>query len=76
MSSVTDLDAHALRALVDRQMITELIHRYYRAMDRIDETLGHSIFHPDATADYGDFFRGDGYGAIDVVCKSHRVDRR
>ena len=72
MSSVNELDAHALRDLIDRQQIVELIHRYARCVDRIDEALGHSVFHPDATADYGDFYQGSGFGAIDAICESHR----
>jgi hypothetical protein len=58
-----------LRSLLDRQAIGELIHRYCRS---IDEPLGHSIFHPDATADYGAFYQGSGHGAIDAICASHR----
>lgn len=73
MSLGIDYRMDTVRELVDRQEIAELIHRYCRAVDRIDEALGHSIFHPDATADYGDFYRGSGHGAIDAVCTSHRA---
>ena len=72
MSLVSDAGEKALRELLDRQQIADLIHRYCRAVDRIDEDLGHSIFHPGATADYGEFYQGSGYGAIDAVCQSHR----
>lgn len=72
MSSANDADGQALRELIDQRSIEKLIHRYCRAVDRIDPALGHSIFHPDATADYGSFFQGSGYGAIDAVCESHR----
>ena len=61
-----------LRAIADRQEITDLIYRYCRAVDRLDVPLGHSIWHADATADYGEaVYRGDGRGAIDHICKQH-----
>jgi len=61
-----------LRQLADRQTITDLIYRYCRAVDRIDPELGKSVFHPDSTADYGTFFKGNGHDMIDAVCESHR----
>ena len=72
MSLVTEADPGALRELLDRQELATLIHRYSRCVDRIDEALGHSLFHADATADYGDFYQGSGRGAIDAICESHR----
>lgn len=73
MFSGTERENGALRELLDRQQIMDLIQRYCRSVDRIDEALGHSIFHPDATADFGDFYQGSGRGAIDAVCASHRA---
>ena len=72
MSLATDTGAGSLRQLLDRQEIETLIHRYSRCVDRIDEELGHSLFHADATADYGSFYQGSGRGAIDAICASHR----
>jgi len=43
-----------------------------RSLDRLDETLGHSIWHEDGIAEYGDFYRGDGPGVIDLICAQHR----
>jgi len=63
----------SLQALVDRQRITELIYRYCRSVDRLDEPLGYSIWHEDAIADYGDFYCGDGPGVIDLICAQHRL---
>ena len=63
----------AFRSVRDRQEITDLIHRYCRAVDRIDEELGKSVFHSHATADYGDFYQGSGHGAITKICESHRA---
>jgi SnoaL-like domain len=60
-------------ALADRAAITELIYRYCRAVDRLDEPLGHSIWHEDGTADYGaGFYVGPGKGVIDLICRQHR----
>ncbi len=44
-----------LRALLDKQAITEVIHRYARALDRCDIELLRSCFHPDSTHDHGEF---------------------
>lgn len=62
----------AVELLTARATITDLIHRYCRAVDRIDAELGYTIFHEDATADYGEFYNGGGRGAIDAICESHR----
>jgi hypothetical protein len=62
-----------LRAVGDRQEITDQIYRYCRAMDRIDHELGYSVWHVDGTADYGEaVFQGTGRGFIDHVCIQHR----
>jgi hypothetical protein len=56
----------------DRQQITDLIYRYCRAVDRLDIALGQSIWHEDATADYGeDYYQGPGKGVIELICKHH-----
>ena len=38
----------ALKALIDRQAITEVLYRYSRAMDRMDREEALAVFHPDA----------------------------
>ncbi len=48
-------DHQALRALIDKQAITEVIHTYARALDRCDLGLLLSCFHPDSTHDHGEF---------------------
>ncbi len=65
-------DQQLLRAVTDRQAITDQIHRYCRAMDRIDAELGYSVWHNGAEADYGAIFRGTGHAFIDWVCEVHR----
>ncbi|MDD5585417.1 MAG: nuclear transport factor 2 family protein [Alphaproteobacteria bacterium] len=42
-----------LQAVVDKHEIAELLSRFARGVDRIDETLLRSVFHPDATLDLG-----------------------
>ena len=71
MSGGPLLDEASLRAVIDRQQITDQIYRYCRAMDRIDRDLGYSIWHEDGTADYGRNFQGTGWGFIDHVCQQH-----
>ena len=61
----------ALDDLLAKQAITEALADYCRAMDRIDDALGRSVFHPDATADYGAMFDGTGHGFIDFVHVAH-----
>jgi hypothetical protein len=63
---------NAVQTLLDKQTITELIYRYCRAVDRIDPELGYTVFHADASVDYGDFYQGDGRGLIDRICAQHR----
>lgn len=69
------MDEKDLQALIDRQAITELLHRYCRAMDRVDHELGYSIWHEGAEADYGAIFKGSGREFIDWVCEGHLRQR-
>lgn len=58
--------------MTDREAITDLIHRYCRAVDRLDHELGYAIWHADGTADYGEgVYQGSGRGFIDFVCEQH-----
>jgi hypothetical protein len=66
------MDERALTALLAKQEITEAIYRYCRAMDRIDDALGYSVWHDDAVADYGAMFQGTGHGFIDFVHTAHQ----
>jgi hypothetical protein len=66
------IDEAAVQALLDKQAITEAIYTYCRAVDRLDVPLGHSIWHADATADYGaGIYQGPGKGVIDLICAQH-----
>ena len=42
-----------LQRLLDRQSILDCIHRYCRALDRHDDELLASVFHPDAIDNHG-----------------------
>lgn len=67
------MNDHSLRAVADRQQISDLIYRYCRAVDRLDIALGHSIWHDDGIADYGAaVYQGPGRGVIDLICAQHR----
>lgn len=65
------MNGDALEQLLAKQEISERLHDYVRAMDRIDDELGRSVFHPDAPADYGPMFQGTGHGFIDFVHAAH-----
>lgn len=61
-----------LAAIADRLAITDVIHHYCRAMDRIDPELGYGVWHWDGTADYGPIFHGSGRAFVDWACEQHR----
>jgi hypothetical protein len=64
-------DHEAMRALQDRMAITDRLHQYCYAMDRIDHELGYDVWHPDGTADYSDIFHGTGREFVDWVQAQH-----
>ena len=67
------IDASSMQQLLDHQLITDQLHRYARAMDRIDNTLGRSVFHEDALADYGEIYQGTGHGFVEWVSEMHKT---
>jgi SnoaL-like domain len=46
---------HSLRELLDKQAIHEVLMRYCRGIDRCDEELLRTVYHPDATDNHGLF---------------------
>lgn len=59
--------------LLAKQEIYELSCNYMRALDRLDAALMHTVFHKDATVDYG-FFKGSATDFVDyaqTVLKDH-----
>lgn len=59
-----------MRALLDKQAISEALYTYCRAVDRADHELGYSVWHDDAEADYGSIYKGTGRGAMGYICDS------
>ena len=53
--SLDEKTERALRVLLDKQEIHEVLMRYCRGIDRCDAELLHSVYHPDATDDHGLF---------------------
>lgn len=60
-----------MRAVADRQQITDLLNSYGRAMDRMDADVGYAIFHEDSVADYFGHYQGSGRGFIDHANIQH-----
>lgn len=60
-----------LADLLAKQEIAGRLNDYCRAMDRIDDYLGRSVFHADAPANYRGIYEGTGHGFIDFVHQSH-----
>lgn len=48
--------------LIEKEAIREQIYNYCRALDRIDNELGYSVFAEDSKVDYGPTYKGDGPG--------------
>lgn len=63
----------SLKQLIDRQAITDQVYSYCRAVDRIDQELGYSIWHEGGTAHYDPLYKGSGRGCVDWVCAQHRA---
>jgi len=57
-----------LQALLDERAITEVLHRYCRGVDRLDEELLASAYHADATDQHGAFV-GSGHDFARLVVK-------
>ena len=61
-----------LKTLIEKEEIRDQIYVYCRALDRIDNELGYSVFAEDSVVDYGPTYRGDGRGFIDNMLEQHR----
>lgn len=63
-----------IEELTAREEIQEVVSRYFRAMDRVDDELGYSIFHDDGYGDYGPgIFSGPGRELIDWLNDYNRT---
>lgn len=61
-----------LEKLIEKEAIRDQIYAYCRALDRIDNELGYSVFAEDSKVDYGPTYKGTGRGFIDMMLKMHR----
>lgn len=61
-----------MQQLLAKEAIREQIYQYCRALDRIDNELGYTVFAEDAQVDYGPTYKGDGRGFIDMMLNMHR----
>jgi hypothetical protein len=64
-----------LRELLDRRAIDDLLARYCRCLDWLDEDGLATVFWPDAEIDYG-FFRGTAEAFLPVVMEMERRSLR
>jgi hypothetical protein len=64
-----------LQALLDKQAIAEVIARYSRTLDWLDDEGQASCYWPDAAIDYG-FFAGTAADFLPVVMKIERASQR
>lgn len=65
-----DAEVAAVRRLLDRQAIEDCISRYARGLDRRDEELLRSAYHPDAIEDHGAYIGGV-EGLVTYLMKVH-----
>ena len=65
----------ALQDLLDKQAITEVIARYARTLDWLDDEGQASCYWPDADIDYG-FFKGKAAAFLPVVMAIERASQR
>lgn len=56
-----------LRAMVDKQKITDLVYAYCKAADRCDTDLMRTLYHEDAIDEHGVFFSGLAKDFIDKL---------
>lgn len=61
-----------LEKLIEKEAIRDQIFTYCRALDRIDNELGYSIFAEGAEVDYGPTYKGTGREFIDMMLNMHR----
>jgi hypothetical protein len=57
-TALSDPELGALRRLLDRQAIVDCVLRYARCVDRDDEELVRSAYHPDVVEDHGGYVGG------------------
>ena len=63
-------NADRVQALLDKEEIREVLMRYARGIDRHDDVLATSAYHPDAVDDHGAFI-GAGGGLVEFANRVH-----
>jgi hypothetical protein len=63
----------AIETLLAKQAITEVLYRYCRGLDRMDQGLALSVWHEGATVDYGPMFAGSGADFVEWVWIAHEA---
>ena len=57
----------AVQALIDKEACRELTALYARSLDRCDLELMKSVFHPDATFEHADHYKGSAIGFAEMA---------
>src|ERR1700760_2685809 len=70
VDAAMDLDPREIRRLLDKEAIREVLLRYARGIDRHDDDLMASAYHPDAIDDHGAYI-GDPQGLIRHAHDTH-----
>lgn len=74
--TLSNVEQSALRELLDKQACIELVARYSRALDWLDDDALKTVFWPDAEIDFG-FFKGRGdQFSVAVMKVEHSLARR
>lgn len=68
---MNEANGAALQRLLDKQAITEVLHRYARGVDRCDRAVLATAYWPDAIDDHV-IFKGSGDEVLDAICNSIR----
>jgi hypothetical protein len=71
---VNETNVAALQGLLDKQAITEVLHRYSRGVDRCDRAVLATVYWPDAVDDHM-MFQGSGEALLDYLCEAIREMR-
>jgi hypothetical protein len=69
---MSDTMSDAIADLVVKSAITEALHRYCVAVDRIDEATWWQVWHRDATAHYEEIFDGPAADLMAWIFETHR----
>lgn len=65
------VQAPSIDALAARAAISDVLHRYCRAMDRMDRPLALSCWHPGGTDEHTPLYQGSAEGFVDWVWTIH-----